>query len=91
MKADHALIKAETGDPRGNLTYRMAARNFNPLMAMAAARTIVQVSQIAQIGAIDPEHVVTPGIFVSKVVEVPNPVHEEDLNRQEAHYPAVPS
>ena len=56
---------------------------------MAAARTIVQVSQIAQIGAIDPEHVVTPGIFVSKVVEVPNPVQEEDLNRQEAHYPSV--
>ncbi len=65
LKADVALIKAELGDRLGNLTYRKAARNFNPLMCMAAAKTIVQVSRIVTPGGIDPEHVVTPGIFVS--------------------------
>lgn len=89
LKADVALIKADVGDTFGNLTYRMAARNFNPLMAMAAARTIAQVSRIVQPGGIDPESVVTPGIFVQGVVEVRNPAHEEDLNRADAHYPEV--
>ncbi|CAM3062074.1 3-oxoacid CoA-transferase subunit A [Paracoccus nototheniae] len=87
LKADVALIKAETGDPLGNLTYRMAARNFAPLMAMAAARTVVQVSHLTQPGGIDPEAVITPGIFVDAVVHVPDPAQEEDLNRAGAHYP----
>ncbi|MBN8629890.1 MAG: 3-oxoacid CoA-transferase subunit A [Rhodobacterales bacterium] len=87
LKADFALVKAHLGDRMGNLTYRMAARNFNPLMCMAAARTIVQVSRIVETGAIDPETVVTPGIFVQAVVEVPDPVQEEDLNRAGAAYP----
>lgn len=87
LKADYALIKGQLGDPQGNLTYRMAARNFNPVMAMAAQKTIAQVSQIVPAGGIDPEQVITPGIFVSGVVEVPNPQQEEDLNRQEAVYP----
>lgn len=87
LKADYALIKAELGDRMGNLTYRMAARNFNPLMAMAAKTTLVQVSQLVEPGGIDPEAVVTPGIFVSGVVAVPNPQQEEILNRQEAVYP----
>jgi 3-oxoadipate CoA-transferase, alpha subunit len=65
----------------------MAARNFNPLMAMAAARTVAQVTRIVQPGGIDPENVVTPGIFVQALVEVPNPAQEEDLNRANAHYP----
>lgn len=87
LKADFALIKGQTGDRMGNLTYRMAARNFNPLMAMAAATTIVQVSHLVEVGSIDPEHVHTPGIFVQRVVEVPHPAQEEALNRQGAAYP----
>lgn len=87
LKADFALIKAEAGDPHGNLTYRMAARNFNPLMATAAKVTIAQVSRIAPLGAIDPEQVITPGIFVNRIVEVANPAQEEVLNRAEAVYP----
>ncbi|GGF73216.1 3-oxoadipate CoA-transferase subunit A [Paracoccus acridae] len=89
LKADFALIKAETGDSLGNLTYRMAARNFAPLMAMAAARTVVQVSRAVEPGGIDPEAVVTPGIFVDAIVTVPDPAHEEDLNRANAHHPKV--
>lgn len=87
LKADTALIKAETGDPMGNLTYRMAGRNFNPLMAMAANTTIAQVTKTVRTGDISPEHVVTPGIFVDRIIEVPNPVQEEDLNLANAHYP----
>lgn len=86
LKADAALIKAELGDSLGNLTYRMAARNFGPLMAAAAALTIVQVSQLVAPGEIDPEHVVTPGIFVDRVVEVADARQEEDLMRQGAAY-----
>lgn len=87
LKADFALVKAHLGDPHGNLTYNKAARNFNPLMCMAARQTIVQVSRIVPLGDIDPEHVVTPGIFVQKVVEVPEPQQEEVLNRIGATYP----
>ena len=89
LKADFALIKAETGDPMGNLTYRMAARNFNPLMAMAAGTTIAQVSRVVQLGEIDPENVVTPGIFVDRLVTVAEPKQEETLNREGAAYPEV--
>ncbi|BBE74412.1 3-oxoacid CoA-transferase subunit A [Oharaeibacter diazotrophicus] len=87
LKADIALVKADVGDTLGNLTYRMAARNFNPLMCMAAARAYVQVTRIVAPGGIDPEAVVTPGIFVAGVVAVPNPAQEEDLNRAGAVYP----
>lgn len=87
LKADFALIKAERGDRLGNLTYRMAARNFNPVMAMAAATTIAQASQLVEPGQIDPETIVTPGLFVDAIVEVANPAQEEILNRQEAVYP----
>ncbi|ORE99031.1 3-oxoacid CoA-transferase subunit A [Aurantimonas sp. 22II-16-19i] len=87
LKADFALVKAELGDPYGNLTYRLAARNFNPLMATAAATTIAQVSRLVPAGGIDPEAVVTPGIFVNRLVEVPNPQQEEVLNQAEARYP----
>ncbi|MDR5654014.1 3-oxoacid CoA-transferase subunit A [Ruixingdingia sedimenti] len=87
LRADVALVKAHLGDRLGNLTYRMAARNFNPLMCMAAARTIAQVGRIVAPGGIDPEAVVTPGIFVQGVVEVANPQQEEDLNRAGATYP----
>jgi 3-oxoadipate CoA-transferase alpha subunit len=87
LKADYALVKAHLADTLGNLTYRMAARNFNPLMCMAAARTIVQVSRIVDPGGIDPQAVITPGIFVQGVVRVENPAQEEDLNRANARYP----
>ncbi|KAB2722823.1 3-oxoacid CoA-transferase subunit A [Brucella intermedia] len=86
LKADFALIKAHLGDKHGNLTYRMAARNFNPLMCMAAARTIVQVSEIVPLGGIEPENVITPGIFVDSVVEVANPKQEEELIRAGVTY-----
>lgn len=87
LKADYALIKGKLGDPHGNLTYRMAARNFNPIMATAATTTIAQVSKLVELGGVDPEHVITPGIFVDQVVEVSDPAQEEDLNRAEAVYP----
>ena len=84
LKADVALIKAETADSKGNLTYRKAARNFSPLMAMAAKTTIVQASRIVEPGGIDPEQVVTPGIFVDRIVEVAHPQQEEALLREGA-------
>ena len=87
LKADFALLKAQTADTHGNLTFRKAARNFAPLMATAAATTIVQASEIVEAGRIDPERVVTPGIFVDRVVEVSRPAQEEDLNRRGAVYP----
>jgi len=71
IHADVALIKAETGDRWGNLVYRKTARNFGPVMAMAAKRTIASVHRIVELGEIDPEHIVTPGIFVHHVVQVP--------------------
>ena len=70
IQADYAFIKAERGDRWGNLTYRMTARNFGPVMAMAAKTTIATVHEIVPLGALDPEAVVTPGIFVKRVVKV---------------------
>jgi len=67
---DVALIKAECGDRWGNLMYRMAARNFGPVMATAAKQTIATVHEIRELGALDPENIVTPGIFVSKIVKI---------------------
>lgn len=71
IHGDVALIKAEVGDRWGNLTYRMAARNFGPVMAMAADLTIATVFELKELGEINPECVVTPGIFVDRVVRVP--------------------
>lgn len=70
IHAELALIKAERGDRWGNLTYRKAARNFGPIMAMAAQQTVASVHEIVALGALDPESVVTPGIFVSRIVKV---------------------
>jgi len=70
IHADFALIKAERGDRWGNLTYRMTARNFGPVMAMAARCTIAGVHEIVALGALDPEAVVTPGLFVQRVVRI---------------------
>ena len=68
IHADFALIKAYKGDRWGNLIYRKTARNFGPIMAMAAKTTIAQVSQVVPLGDLDPEVIVTPGIFVQRVV-----------------------
>lgn len=86
LKADFALVKGALADTHGNMTYRLAGRNFNPLMCMAADRTIAQVSKIVPPGDINPEHVVTPGIFVNGIVEVPDPQQEEALIRAGVEY-----
>jgi 3-oxoadipate CoA-transferase alpha subunit len=70
IHGDVALVKAERGDRWGNLDYRMAARNFGPVMAMAARQTIASVHEIVALGQLDPEAIVTPGIFVSKIVKI---------------------
>ena len=70
IHADFALIKAYQGDRWGNLVYRKTARNFGPIMATAAKVTIAQVQDIVPLGALDPEHIVTPGIFVQQLVAV---------------------
>jgi len=71
IRADFALIQALHADRWGNLVYRKSARNFGPVMATAAACTIVQVDAVVPLGALDPEAIVTPGIFVHRVVAVP--------------------
>jgi 3-oxoadipate CoA-transferase alpha subunit len=73
LKGDVALIKAELADRWGNLTYRFSGRNFAPTMAMAAELTIAQARKVVELGGIPPEDVITPGIFVKRVVEVSNP------------------
>ena len=70
IHAELALIKAERGDRWGNLTYRKTARNFGPIMAMAAKVTVASVHDFVELGELDPEHVVTPGIFVQRVVKI---------------------
>src|SRR6202171_1133631 len=79
LHANFALIKADRADRWGNLVYRKTARNFGPIMAMAAKTAIVQVSQVVPLGALDPEDIVTPGIFVQRVIEVPQAVHAAEL------------
>lgn len=87
LTADFSLIKARTADTHGNLVYNKTARNFAPLMAMAGAVTIVQADAVVAPGDIDPEVVVTPGIFVDRVVEVPTPAQESELVARGASYP----
>jgi 3-oxoadipate CoA-transferase alpha subunit len=87
LRADFALVKCETADPLGNLVYNKTARNFNPLMCMAANTTIVQTKRLVAAGEIDPEIVITPGVFVNRVVEVPDPVHEDTLIAAGRSYP----
>ena len=70
IHGDVALIKAEAGDRWGNLTFRKAARNFGPVMATAATCTIATVHEVVELGQMDPESIVTPGIFVSRIVKI---------------------
>lgn len=85
--ADFALVKCRAADRYGNLVYNKTARNFGPIMCTAAKTTIVQAKKIVQPGEIDPECVVTPGIFVQKVVEIPNPADESKLIAENKKYP----
>ncbi|MFK7959787.1 MAG: 3-oxoacid CoA-transferase subunit A [Phycisphaerales bacterium] len=87
LTADFALIKGRTADSHGNVTYHATARNFAPPMAMAARTTIVQATETVAAGDMDPETVVTPGIFVDRVVEVSDPAHESTLVAAGVTYP----
>jgi 3-oxoadipate CoA-transferase, alpha subunit len=87
LKADFALIKARCADRHGNLLYNKTARNFAPIMAMAAKTTIVQTGSLVDLGGIDPEVVVTPGIFVHRIVLVANPAQESKLVDEGRTYP----
>jgi len=69
LRADVALVKAWRGDSEGNLVFRKTARNFNPVMATAGRVTIVEVEELVEVGAIDPDHVHTPGIFVDRILQ----------------------
>ena len=87
LTSDFSLIKAKAADPHGNLLFNKTARNFSPLMAMAGRITVAQADGLVAIGGIDPECVVTPGIFVSRVVEVADPAQESDLVARGVSYP----
>ena len=87
IKADFGLVKAETADRYGNLLYHATARNFGPIMCTASKVAIVQAKKIVEPGQIDPETVITPGIFVHKVVEIRNPADESQLVEAKLSYP----
>ena len=87
LTADYSLIKGLAADSHGNLLYNKTARNFAPIMAMAADVTIVQAASVLEPGEIDPEIVVTPGIFVDRVVEVADPAYESELIAAGVSYP----
>ncbi len=86
LKADFALIKAKQADRYGNLIFNKTARNFAPIMAMAATNTLVQVNEMVELGDIEPENVVTPGIFVQALIEVTKPQLESRLVQAGAVY-----
>jgi 3-oxoadipate CoA-transferase alpha subunit len=87
LTADFALIKCRKADHYGNLVYNKTARNFSPVMATAAKVTIVQAGEFVEAGALDPEVIVTPGIFVNRLVEVSKPQHESELVAAQRSYP----
>ena len=87
LKADFALVKCEAADRYGNLVYHATARNFGPIMCTAAGVSIVQTKKIVEPGQIDPENVITPGIFVQKVIEISKPADESKLVEEELCYP----
>jgi len=87
LKANFALVKCARADRYGNLVYNKTARNFGPIMAMAADITIVQTGAQVEVGEIDPEVIVTPGIFVDRIVTVANPVYESRLVNDGRTYP----
>ena len=86
LKADFSLVKCNISDRYGNLTYHATARNFGPIMCTAAKETIVQSKKIVELGDINPENVITPGIYVDKVIEIENPAHESELVESQIRY-----
>lgn len=87
LTADFALVKGHTADSHGNVVYNKTARNFAPIMAMAARIAIVQARHVVQPGMMNPETIITPGIFVERVVEVEEPAHESELIASGVTYP----
>ena len=87
IKADFSLVKCKTADRYGNLIYNKTARNFGPIMCTAAETAIVQTKNLVNPGEIDAEHVVTPGIFVHKIVEIATPEEESKLVAEDRRYP----
>jgi 3-oxoadipate CoA-transferase alpha subunit len=87
LKADFALIKSVKADRYGNLTYNKTARNFGPIMATAATTTIVQTTSLENVGDLDPETIVTPGVFVNRVIIVSHPQYESVLVNEGRKYP----
>ena len=87
LQADFSLVKCFAADKYGNLIYNKTARNFGPIMCMAAKTSIVQARKILDLGQIDPECVITPGIFVKRIVEVSNPADESLLVAEKRRYP----
>jgi 3-oxoacid CoA-transferase subunit A len=92
LVADLSIVHAWMGDTEGNLAYRKTARNFNPMMASAGKVTVAEVEHLVQPGDIDPDHIVTAGIFVKRIVHVPNAVkHIEQRTTRKRSDPAVPA
>jgi 3-oxoacid CoA-transferase subunit A len=90
--ADLAIVHAWKGDTEGNLVYRKTARNFNPMMASAGKVTVAEVEKLVEPGVIDPDHIMTPGVFVKRLVHVPNAVkHIEQRTVRKRTDPAVPA
>lgn len=87
IEADYSLVKCQAADRYGNLIYNKTARNFGPVMCTAAKNTIVQAKNIVELGDLDPEAIVTPGIFVKRVVEINNPMEESKLVAENRRYP----
>ena len=87
IKADYSLVKCEGADRYGNLVYNKTARNFGPIMCTAAETAIVQARRIVELGELDPEAVVTPGIFVQRIVEIDHPLDESKLVSEDWRYP----
>ncbi len=87
IHADFSLVKCHAADKYGNLIYNKTARNFGPVMCMAAKTSIVQARKVLELGQLDPECVVTPGIFVKRVVEISNPADESVLVAENRRYP----
>ena len=87
LSADFAFIKANVADRYGNLTFNKTARNFNPIMCMAAKQSLIQTKKIIEPDETNPEHVITPGIFVQKIIQVENPIIESNAIEEGIIYP----
>jgi len=87
LSADFAFIKADVADRYGNLTFNKTARNFNPIMCMAAKQSLIQTKKIIEPDETNPEHVITPGIFVQKIIQVENPIIESNAIEEGIIYP----